>query len=104
MARVPTEIKSLARTHTYAAIRTLAFINKSPTAPASARVAAATALLDRGWGKADQAHVGADGGAITITIRQLVESINGNADGKLIEHQPATDAIDPAWLTQSDEG
>ena len=34
----------------------------------------ASALLDRGWGKAPQPHAGADGdGDIRITIRQIVE-------------------------------
>jgi hypothetical protein len=40
--------------------------------PASARVAAAGILLDRGWGKAPQSHVGEDDGDIRITIRQIV--------------------------------
>lgn len=54
MAKAPTEIKSLARSHTETAIRTLAGIMRQPKAPASARVAAAEALLDRGWGKPKQ--------------------------------------------------
>jgi hypothetical protein len=36
-------------------------------------VSAASALLDRGWGKAPQPHSGEDGGDIRITIRQIVE-------------------------------
>lgn len=40
----------------------------------SARVSACVALLDRGWGKAAQAHTGADGeGDIRITIRNIIE-------------------------------
>jgi len=54
MAKAPTEIRSLARSHTETAIRTLAGIMRQPKAPASARVAAAEALLDRGWGKPKQ--------------------------------------------------
>lgn len=41
----------LARMHTPEAIATLAEVNNNPKAPAIARVAAANALLDRGWGK-----------------------------------------------------
>ena len=40
----------------------------------AARVAAAIALLDRGWGKPPQAHTGEDGeGKIRVTIRHIVE-------------------------------
>jgi hypothetical protein len=54
MAKTPTDIRSLARAHTDTAIRTLAGIMEQATAPHAARVAAAQALLDRGWGKAVQ--------------------------------------------------
>lgn len=54
MAKAPIEIKSLARTHTQSALKTLAAIMNEPSAPAAARVAAAQALIDRGWGKATQ--------------------------------------------------
>jgi hypothetical protein len=51
-----------------------------------ARVAAAQALLDRGWGKAVQPHVG-DGsnGSITVIIRQI-DHITEKAEPVLIEH------------------
>lgn len=54
MAKAPTEIKSLARAHTESALRVLAAIMNKSDAPESARVAAAQALLDRGWGKSTQ--------------------------------------------------
>lgn len=54
MAKAPAEIKSLARKHTQSALRVLAGIMNKTDAPESARVAAAQALLDRGWGKATQ--------------------------------------------------
>lgn len=54
MAKAPTDIRSLARSHTETAIRTLAGIMNEERAPAAARVSAAQALLDRGWGKAPQ--------------------------------------------------
>jgi hypothetical protein len=60
MAKTPTEIKSLARGHTATAINTLAGIMQQADAPAAARVSAATALLDRGWGKPAQA-IGTEG-------------------------------------------
>ena len=60
MAKASVEIRSLARAHTESAIRTLAGIMNEPTAPHAARVSAATAILDRGWGKPVQAVVGQD--------------------------------------------
>jgi hypothetical protein len=48
------EVKELARQHTPQAIETLAKIMMNDEAMAAARVAAATVLLDRGWGKAAQ--------------------------------------------------
>jgi hypothetical protein len=56
MAKTPLEIASLARMHTRNAVRTLAAIMNEPHAPYAARVAAAEALLDRGWGKPRQSH------------------------------------------------
>ena len=54
MAKAPTEIKSLARSHTDSALRVLAAIMNKTDAPEAARVAAANSLLDRGWGKSTQ--------------------------------------------------
>lgn len=45
------EIRQIARSHTEEAILTLLTIMRSAKAPANARVAAANAILDRGWGK-----------------------------------------------------
>ena len=73
MAKTPTEIRSLARSHTEAALNCLAGIMNKDGAPEAARVAAANSLLDRGWGKAVQALAGADGeGPIQITRVELV--------------------------------
>ena len=64
------EVEELARQETAAAMQTLATIHKDRKAPYSARVMAANALLDRGWGKARQAleHFGSDGSAIQHSI------------------------------------
>jgi hypothetical protein len=45
------EVQRLAREHTPAAIKALITITGNAKAPPAARVSAATALLDRGWGK-----------------------------------------------------
>lgn len=60
MSKTPTEIKSLARSHTQAAINVLAGVMNQPDAPPAARVSAAEALLSRGWGKPAQAIIGGD--------------------------------------------
>ena len=57
MAVAPTEIRTLARSYTKAAINTLVGIMRQPKAPPAARVMAANALLDRGWGKPKQTWV-----------------------------------------------
>lgn len=60
MAKAPTEIRSLARSHTESALKVLAGIMNEPEAPHAARVSAANSLLDRGWGKPTQPIAGDD--------------------------------------------
>lgn len=60
MAKTPTEIRSLARSHTGAAINCLVGIMNKESAPETSRVAAANSLLDRGWGKPTQPIAGDD--------------------------------------------
>jgi len=85
MARAPTEIRSLARSHTKIAIKVLAGIAKDGTNE-SARVAAACALLDRGWGKPPQAQTGENGeGGIEVIIRHIVEGRDEALDARVID-------------------
>lgn len=60
MPRTLTEIRSLARSHTRTAIAVLVGIMRSKDATAAARVSAANAILDRGWGKASPQLENAD--------------------------------------------
>lgn len=53
--RAVVEVRDLARSCTEAAVRTLVEVMTNPKAPAAARVAAAVAVLDRGWGRPQQA-------------------------------------------------
>ena len=48
------DIRDAARRHTRAAVDTLVSVMGNADAPAAARIAAANAILDRGWGKATQ--------------------------------------------------
>lgn len=80
MPKVLTEIKSLARVHTEASIRTLAAIMKQKKSPPAARVAAATALMDRGWGKPAQAIVGDEEGGPLQLIHRIERVIVGQSN------------------------
>jgi hypothetical protein len=61
-SKAAAQIRALARRHTRAAIKVLAAIMNQSDGPATARVSAAQALLDRGWGKAAQLIAGEEGG------------------------------------------
>ena len=72
MAKAPTQIRSLARSHTESAVNVLAGVMNETTAPHAARVSAASALLDRGWGKPTQPIAG-DDDADPLRIIQAIE-------------------------------
>jgi hypothetical protein len=69
MPKTLTEIRSLARSHTKTAINVLAGIMRSKDATAAARVSAANAILDRGWGRATQPLESSDDGALELIHR-----------------------------------
>ena len=69
MAKTLTEIRSLARSHTRTALNVLVGVMRSKDATATARVSAANAILDRGWGKATQAIENGDDGAFELIQR-----------------------------------
>ena len=65
------EVRDLAREHTPKAIATLAGIMDDAEQPARARVAAAEALLDRGWGRATQPMEVTTPGSIPAAIQKM---------------------------------
>src|SRR6266849_8630190 len=69
MAKSLTEIRSLARSHTKTALNVLVGVMRSKDATATARVSAANAILDRGWGKATQPIENGDDGALELIHR-----------------------------------
>ena len=69
MARTLTEIRSLARSHTRTAINVLVGIMRSKDATPAARVSAANAILDRGWGKSAQTLESGEDGALELVHR-----------------------------------
>ena len=66
MPKSITEIRSLARSHTRTALNVLVGVMRNTKAAAPARIAAANAILDRGWGKAPQALESGDNGALEL--------------------------------------
>jgi hypothetical protein len=80
MSKASTEIRSLARSHTEAALKTLVGIMNQTKAPHSARVAAANSLLDRGWGKPTQPISGDEDGD-PIRLIQRIERVIVPAKG-----------------------
>src|SRR4051812_10842641 len=69
VAKTLTEIRSLARSHTRTALRVLVGIMRSDDATPAARVSAANAILDRGWGKAAQPIENGEGGVLELIHR-----------------------------------
>jgi hypothetical protein len=69
MPKSITEIRSLACSHTRSALNVLVAVMRNTKASPPARVAAANAILDRGWGKATQAIGNGDDGALELIHR-----------------------------------
>src|SRR6185312_2522186 len=68
--RILSDVQNAAREHSTEAIGTLARIMRNPKAPAAAQIAAACALLDRGYGKPSQ--------AIEATNTNVVYTVSDN--------------------------
>jgi hypothetical protein len=66
MPRAVTEIRSLARSYTRTAFNVLVGVMRSKDATHTERLAAANAILDRGWGKAPQALETAGNGPLEL--------------------------------------
>ena len=69
MPRSVTEIRSLARSHTKTALNVLVAVMRNTKATPPARIAAANAILDRGWGKATQAIENSGDGTLELIHR-----------------------------------
>jgi len=69
VAKTLVEIRSLARSHTRTALRVLVGIMRCEDATPAARVSAANAILDRGWGKATQPLENGGDGALELIHR-----------------------------------
>jgi hypothetical protein len=82
MAKTPTEIRSLARSHTEQAINVLVGVMGQTDAPPAARVSAANSILDRGWGKPAQPIENGEDGAFELLHKiERVIVRPSNSDG-----------------------
>jgi hypothetical protein len=69
MAKSLPDIRSLARSYTRSSILALAGVMRAKDATHAARVSAANAILDRGWGKPPQALQSGEGNALELIHR-----------------------------------
>jgi hypothetical protein len=67
MPKTVTEIRSLARRHTRTALNVLVGVLRDADTTPAARIAAANAILERGWGKATQPLGNSEGGTVELT-------------------------------------
>ena len=88
--KVVAEVKELARAHTREAIETLVSIMSNPKAAPAARVSAANALLDRGYGKPPQ-HITGEGGP-SFVVR--LPDVAPNAQAWLDQVKPMLTSTD----------
>ena len=81
VAKTLVEIRSLARSHTRTAIRVLVGVMRCKDATPAARVSAANAILDRGWGKATQPLENSGDGALEFIHRIERVIVHPEKDG-----------------------
>ena len=72
--KVVAEVKELAREYTAEAIQTLVSIMTNPKSASAARVSAANALLDRGYGKPPQHITGENGVSYVARLPEVAKS------------------------------
>ena len=99
MAKAPIDIRSLARSHTRSALKTLSGIMNEKSAPHSARVRAAEALLNRGWGMPKQEMTIEDKRQLSTLSDAELEAIatgearGGNGAAEPESGPPGTDSV-----------
>jgi hypothetical protein len=79
-------VRDLAQSHTKQAVATLVEIMNDQAAAPSARAAAATALLDRGWGRPEQSIAALVAGPRYIDA--LARIVARDIDGPNLENEP----------------
>jgi len=100
-----TDIKKLARAHAAAAIQVLAEIMTNADAPAAARISAAKALLDRGFGKvtAEKAQPESREERVVRFERVIIDPKEPHPERDRAYIQPANDQLPGEEHGQQDE-
>ena len=83
------DLRELAREHTASALQVLLKVMEDPKAASSARVGAASAVLDRGWGRAPQSFeinqeskVPGNPGLLSSALLSLIKPVGGEIENK----------------------
>ena len=88
MPKTVKEVRDLAREHTSQMIEVLSRVALNPKSPPATRVAAASSLIDRGWGRAPSGDLeGAE--ALVIKVLRFSEQ----PEIKTIEHDDGRDSV-----------
>jgi hypothetical protein len=72
MARLPIDLRSLARSHTEMALRKICGLAQNAESEA-VQLAACALILERGWGRAVPSMEDGENSNITITIRNVLQ-------------------------------
>ena len=88
-AKAVVEVRELARKHTSAAVARLVSVMDSAKAPPAAQVAAASAILDRGWGRPTQMIETPGGGDGMAALRDRLDRVEALARAAFGGSQPA---------------
>ena len=70
--KLPDDVRSLARAYTHMGVKVLAGIAENGTSE-PARVAAAVALLDHGWGKPKTDNTHTLSGEVRVVLRKMLD-------------------------------
>ena len=94
MAKSLTEIRSLARSRTSSALNVLIAVMRDAKSPPAARIAAANAILDRGWGKPPRLFTTARTGLLNSSIEASVSLSTRQGLGIMVQLEWASIAPD----------
>lgn len=89
------DIREAAKGHTRQALNTLISVMNDLDAPQGARIAAATAILDRGWGKPQQsleARIGVEnvGATAAEVLMRLTEQAKQAREARILDVTPTS--------------
>lgn len=73
--KLDVHVRELARSHTQEALETLVSVMRDSKSPPSARVAASSTIIDRGWGRAPQ----------TVDVNFLNQLSDGDLDKRIAQ-------------------